>query len=37
MFSDPDLAAELRSLAARRDDFADIRTAVQGATRPAVP
>jgi imidazolonepropionase-like amidohydrolase len=32
MFSGPDLAAERRSLAARRDDVADIRTAVQGAT-----
>jgi imidazolonepropionase-like amidohydrolase len=32
MFSDPDLAAQRRSLAARRDDVADIRTAVQGAT-----
>jgi imidazolonepropionase-like amidohydrolase len=32
MFSDPDLAAERRSLAAGRDDVADIRTAVQGAT-----
>jgi imidazolonepropionase-like amidohydrolase len=32
MFSGPDLAAQRRSLAARRDDVADIRTAVQGAT-----
>jgi len=32
MFSGPELAAERRSLAARRDDLADIRTAVQGAT-----
>jgi imidazolonepropionase-like amidohydrolase len=32
MFSGPALAAERRSLAARRDDVADIRTAVQGAT-----
>jgi len=32
MFSGPDLAAERRSLAARRDDVADIRTSVQGAT-----
>jgi imidazolonepropionase-like amidohydrolase len=32
MFSDPDLAAQRRSLAARRDDVADIRTSVQGAT-----
>jgi imidazolonepropionase-like amidohydrolase len=32
MFSDPDLAAQRRSLAASRDDVADIRTAVQGAT-----
>jgi imidazolonepropionase-like amidohydrolase len=31
MFSGPALAAERRSLAARRDDVADIRTAVQGA------
>jgi imidazolonepropionase-like amidohydrolase len=32
MFSDPGLAAQRRSLAASRDDVADIRTAVQGAT-----
>jgi hypothetical protein len=32
MFSGPDLAAQRRSLAARRDDVADIRTSVQGAT-----
>lgn len=32
MFSGPDLAAERRSLAARRDGVADIRAAVQGAT-----
>jgi imidazolonepropionase-like amidohydrolase len=32
MFSDPDLAARRRSLAASRDDVADIRSAVQGAT-----
>jgi imidazolonepropionase-like amidohydrolase len=32
MFSDPGLAAQRRSLAARRDDVADIRSAVQGAT-----
>jgi imidazolonepropionase-like amidohydrolase len=32
MFSDPELAAQRRSLAAQRDDVADIRTAVQGAT-----
>jgi imidazolonepropionase-like amidohydrolase len=32
MFSDPELAARRRSLAARRDDVADIRTAMQGAT-----
>jgi imidazolonepropionase-like amidohydrolase len=32
MFSDPDLAAQRRSLAASRDDVADIRAAVQGAT-----
>jgi imidazolonepropionase-like amidohydrolase len=32
MFSGPDLAAQRRSLAASRDDVADIRTAVQGAT-----
>jgi hypothetical protein len=32
MFSGPDLAARRRSLAARRDDVADIRTSVQGAT-----
>jgi imidazolonepropionase-like amidohydrolase len=32
MFSGPDLAAERRALAARRDDVADIRTATQGAT-----
>jgi imidazolonepropionase-like amidohydrolase len=31
MFSGPDLAAQRRSLAARRDDVADIRTAVRGA------
>lgn len=37
MFSDPDLAARRRSLAARRDDVADIRTAVQGATAPGGP
>jgi imidazolonepropionase-like amidohydrolase len=37
MFSDPDLAAQRRSLAARRDDVADIRTAVQGATAPGGP
>jgi imidazolonepropionase-like amidohydrolase len=34
MFSDPDLAAQRRSLAARRDDVADIRTATIGATPP---
>jgi imidazolonepropionase-like amidohydrolase len=34
MFSDPELAAERRSLAACRDDVADIRTAVQGAAPP---
>jgi imidazolonepropionase-like amidohydrolase len=34
MFSDPDLAAQRRSLAGRRDDVADIRTAVQGAVPP---
>lgn len=32
MFSGPELAAARRSLAARRDDVADIRTATQGAT-----
>jgi imidazolonepropionase-like amidohydrolase len=32
MFSDPGIAAQRRSLAACRDDVADIRTAVQGAT-----
>jgi imidazolonepropionase-like amidohydrolase len=32
MFSGPDLAAERRSLAARRDDVADIRSSLQGAT-----
>ena len=32
MFSGPELAAERRSLADHRDDVADIRTAVQGAT-----
>jgi imidazolonepropionase-like amidohydrolase len=32
MFSDPDLAAQRRSLADRRDDVADIRTSTQGAT-----
>ena len=32
MFSGPDIAAQRRSLAASRDDVADIRTAVQGAT-----
>jgi imidazolonepropionase-like amidohydrolase len=32
MFSDPGLAAQRRSLAASRDDVADIRTAVRGAT-----
>ena len=32
MFSDPGPAAQRRSLAASRDDVADIRTAVQGAT-----
>jgi imidazolonepropionase-like amidohydrolase len=32
MFSGPDLAAERRTLAACRDDVADIRTATQGAT-----
>lgn len=31
MFSDPELAAQRRSLAARHDDVADIRTAMQGA------
>jgi imidazolonepropionase-like amidohydrolase len=31
MFSGPDLAAQRRSLAAQRDDVADIRTAVRGA------
>jgi hypothetical protein len=34
MFSDPHLAARRRSLAARRDDVAGIRTATQGATAP---
>jgi imidazolonepropionase-like amidohydrolase len=37
MFSGPDLAAERRSLAARRDDVADIRTAVQGAAPAGAP
>jgi imidazolonepropionase-like amidohydrolase len=37
MFSDPDLAAQRRSLAASRDDVADIRTAVQGAIPPGSP
>jgi imidazolonepropionase-like amidohydrolase len=32
MFSGPDIAAQRRSLAASRDDVADIRSAVQGAT-----
>ena len=32
MFSGPDIAAQRRSLAASRDDVADIRTPVQGAT-----
>jgi imidazolonepropionase-like amidohydrolase len=32
MFSDPGLAGQRRSLAASRDDVADVRTAVQGAT-----
>jgi imidazolonepropionase-like amidohydrolase len=32
MFSGPDIAARRRSLAASRDDVADIRSAVQGAT-----
>jgi imidazolonepropionase-like amidohydrolase len=34
MFSDPALAAEQRSLAARRDDVADTRSAGYGATAP---
>ncbi len=34
MFSGPALAAEQRSLAASRDDVADIRSAVQGAVAP---
>jgi imidazolonepropionase-like amidohydrolase len=37
MFSDPDVAAQRRSLAARRDDVADIRSAVQGAVPPGSP
>jgi imidazolonepropionase-like amidohydrolase len=37
MFSGPALAAERRSLAARRDDVADIRSAVQGAIAPGSP
>jgi imidazolonepropionase-like amidohydrolase len=32
MFSDPEIAAQRRSLADHRDDVADIRTAVHGAT-----
>jgi imidazolonepropionase-like amidohydrolase len=32
MFSDPGIAGQRRALAASRDDVADIRTAVQGAT-----
>jgi imidazolonepropionase-like amidohydrolase len=35
MFSSPALAAERRSLATRRDDVADIRSAVLAATAPA--
>jgi imidazolonepropionase-like amidohydrolase len=37
MFSTPALATEQRSLAARRDDIADIRTAGYGATAPGSP
>jgi imidazolonepropionase-like amidohydrolase len=37
MFSTPALAAAQRSLAARRDDVADIRTAGYGATAPGSP
>jgi imidazolonepropionase-like amidohydrolase len=37
MFNSPAMAGEQRSLAARRDDVADIRSAVQGATAPGSP
>jgi imidazolonepropionase-like amidohydrolase len=37
MFNTPALACEQRSLAARRDDVADIRSAVQGATAVGGP